>query len=156
QTRNGAELEHAYMRFDLGAIGKERNKIQDAKLVLTLPGDERPSNATLRLYGVDTPAAERWQESGRFALTWGNSYSKRGLGSLPVLAETKITAKDNRNDRQVSIGGAELTEFLRSAKSRSVTLILAGGNADNSLLAFSSRERDSAEAPQLFVELPTP
>lgn len=156
QTRNGAELEHAYMRFDLAAIGKDRSKIQDAKLVLTLPSDEWPSDATLRLYGVDTPAAERWQESGRFALTWGNSYSKRGLDSLPVLAEAKLTAKENRNDRLVSIGGEVLTEFLRSAKSRSVTLILAGGQADNSLLAFSSRERDPAEAPKLVVELPTP
>ncbi|WP_372721735.1 protein kinase [Novipirellula sp.] len=156
QARNGAELEHAYMRFDLAKVGKDRSKIQDAKLVLTLPSDEWPSDATLRLYGVDTPAAERWQESGRFALTWGNSYSKRGLDSLPVLGEAKLTAKDNRNDRLVSIGGEVLTEFLRSAKSRSVTLILAGGQADNSLLAFSSRERDPAEAPKLVVELPTP
>ncbi|WP_442509699.1 protein kinase domain-containing protein [Novipirellula sp. SH528] len=156
QTRNNAELEHAYMRFDLGVIGKERAKIQDTKLVLTLVGDELPSDSALRLYGVDTPAAERWQESGRFALTWNNSYSKHGLDSLPLLAEAVLTEKDNGEDRQITIGGEVLTEFLRSAKSRSVTLILAGGRADNSLLAFSARERDPAEAPKLVLELPTP
>ncbi len=156
QTRNGAEIEHAYMRFDLSAVGKQRSKIVDAHLVLTLPGEDRPSDATLRLYGVDTPAAERWQESGRFALSWNNSYSKLGLSSLPVLAEKALSQRSNGNDRQVVIDGKVLTEFIRDSKTGSVTLILAGGRADNGLLPFTSRERGSDEAPKLLLDLPLP
>ncbi len=151
-TESPIDIEHTYIRFDLSSLGKEKKqKISNAKIVLTMASGDRPTTGRMRLYGSDEPSSEVWEESGRFALTWKNSYSRIGLDAYPVLSEKIFTSKDEGSNAEVVIGGEGLTAFLKNAKTDTVTFILAGGRAEQpELISFASRERPD-EGPRLEI-----
>ena len=86
QSRRGKQLQHVYLRFDLSPItpnngnqfgefnrnqnqnGRQR-EISDVRVVLHC-ADGSAKDAVLSIYGANNPNSQRWQEEGRFALTW--------------------------------------------------------------------------------------
>ncbi|TWU42898.1 serine/threonine-protein kinase [Novipirellula artificiosorum] len=156
RRRNNADLAHAYLRFDLSNLGKSRNKIHSASLVLTLADVERPRDVLLELRGNTIPQAEKWKESGRLAIDWTHSFSRRGIEMLPMLEATSFTRDEIGKDKQLRIGGEGLAEFLRDSKTGTVTLILAGGLVDDdNWLNFISHEGGTDGAPALELEMAT-
>ena len=98
-----------------------------------------------------TKRPEKWGEHGRAAIKWDNSYSKLGLSTLPLLAELEVPG-DYKNSR-LEVTSAELSEFVRTAPHRSVTLIIAGRSDNQIPLSFFSREGSKENAPALVIEV---
>lgn len=170
QSRNGKELQHTYVRFDLSAISSEESnnggrggrgnrrggnqnnqrnerKIRNTKLVLHCP-DQSAVNCKLRIYGATNPESLVWIEEGRNAITWNRSFSNTGLESLSLLAETNVQSLDNG---RVSVTSQELSDYIRTLPLRGATLVISGSKGDDSI-TFSSRESGADVAPVLVIE----
>lgn len=163
QTRNDAQIQHAYLRFPLlsvqgdGARGGANNRrkaggqnekqlpVVTAELKLQLVDSPRPGEATMRVYGISDAVSDVWPEN---KIAWGNSFSSEGLEKFPLLAEHKI----GRNDKTISISNDTLAEFVAKANHRSVTLILTGSSG-NELFTIASKEDVGIEPPALILGL---
>ena len=155
QTRNGTEVQHAYMRFDLGSLGERKKKIQDAYLVLNLVDGKRPEQAIVKLYATDNKLAEFWKEDAapRTMMTWKRSFSNAGLDQIQALGEFQLGDKTTGSGAKVRLGGSELGQFIANAKTKTVTLAISGSGVKNAPLSFHSREATSGKPPQLVVKL---
>jgi len=153
RMRKGVELNHAYLRFDLSSLEVPREKIRKAELVLRLPEDEKPVRSLLRLYGTNVKGSELWKEAGPAAILWNNSFSKVGLDQIEKFSEMRFSGDSIGPDGEIRMGGEKLAEFLRSAKTDSVNLVLAGGQANHRILRFVSHEASSGDPPTLILHV---
>ena len=169
QTRGKVQVKHIYMRFDLSSItsgeqngrqGRNRDQNRDrgnrktgkVTLALKSTGQKALAGGAVSVYGINNESTDLWGEAGPRAIQWRNSYSKNGLGSLPLLAELDIPG--GYRESFITIESPELDEFIRSSPRRTVTFAIAGRSADNAPLVFASRESGSETAPTLFVDVP--
>ncbi|QDT03562.1 Serine/threonine-protein kinase StkP [Rubripirellula lacrimiformis] len=156
RTRNGIEVTHSYLRFDLSQLKDTRAKIDKAGLILTVVGSKRPVDATIRVYGISEVG--KWDES---KLEWEStpSWDKavKQIHQYPLLAEVTVDempADVDRDKNQIRISDPRLAKFL-AEEGDLVTFGLAGEHGSMGM-RFVSREKSSQDAPQLLVEVPLP
>lgn len=154
RTRNGVEVNHIYLRFDLSSIEDVRSGVKKAGLILTLVGSKPPIGANVRVYGI--AEVGMWDEE---KLEWGKTPSSdespKQLRDYELLADISVdesvpAGSDGKN--QIRISDPRLTNFVAQADDL-VTLALAGDFGD-AQLRFVSKEKSKTEAPQLLVEVP--
>ncbi|NNE00557.1 MAG: serine/threonine protein kinase [Pirellulaceae bacterium] len=164
QMRGDIDIQHSYLRFDLTPItpesnNKNQNKPADIQrktakttLVLHTTGSKPAAGATIRVHGISDRATSSWEESGNRSISWKKSYSEAGLGALPLLAEVAIPESHGK-EPVVKITSPELSDFVRTAPLRSITLVLSGRSSNNQPLQFVAREGDKETAPALQIEI---
>lgn len=151
RQRGEVESNHSYIRFDFANIENLQQHIEDAELILSVVGKDRPVGATLNLYGL---SVGDWPEED---LDWKRSFSAEGLDSLPLLATVEVTEEIDPRDTQrnvIRIRTPELAGFMAKADRDIVTLALSGSAGDSSFLRFVSREQSVTRAPTLRVHTP--
>ena len=160
--RNGKEIEHTYLRFDLAKFKNELKKIKEVELILTLAG-ERPIGATIRLYGAKLDRELMlWPED---KLTWGSSPSqqiasdpKEAIEKFPLLVR-QVIAQPAQNDDEalISFSSPKLTKFVAQSPLEAVSFVIAGRGAKGSAnIEFISSEGSKTAAPKLRIRLPKP
>jgi serine/threonine protein kinase len=155
----GEEKQHIHLRFDLQSLGVEYSQIRSASigLVLSKADDENLQSTQLKLYGYADPGAESWvEEDGRKAIMWGNSISREGLESLPLLAEWTYSDLQPQNPNVVFLRSPKVAEFIREAKGKTVSFVVSGGNAEGSWVNFFSKESSPTTAPNLIMQVAEP
>ena len=164
QSRNGKQLQHAYLRFNLDPLranngngqrpgngfggnrgGKKNIDVKSATLRLTLAGSQRPASASLQIYGLGDQRSDVWPEN---RLSWSNSISASGLNELPLLAEIALGEGDSVEPMVVSISSPRLAAFVASIKQSTFTLVIAGENG-NETMYFAAKEDFRREPPTL-------
>lgn len=151
QRDNGEDVQHAYLRFDLQSLSVQRSEIQDVILRIQLLNTTKGGNMELSLYGADTPKADQWQEEGSFGIKWMNSASANGLESLAKLIDLNSVGSEKDH---VSFQSQQLTDFVRTARGKTVTFVIAGGREDNLAILFSSRDKPDGIPPTLYLAVP--
>ena len=151
QVKQGEELQHIYLRFDLEGLPTDRKEVRDAIVRLHMLSASEGDDLTLRLHGTDAAAAEKWEEEGPLTIKWNNSFSRGGLADLPVLAEF---SGDVSSNGVVTFKGGQLAEFIRKSSGRSVTFVVAGGHEGKLAVLFVAREKDPEKTPTLIVSIP--
>lgn len=155
QILNGGKQKpaHAYLQFDLSAAHFDRTKIDRAVLLLTIAEGSSRGASTIKAYAVQ--AMSPWTESGdKSPLTWNNSPSLSDIPSLTYLGQTTPDNQGGRLEKQpdtVRIHGPELDNFVRSAKSDQVTLLLVSENKSNKPTKFYSHEGSTQYAAALAL-----
>ena len=154
QTRKSVEIQHAYMRFDLGSLSELKKNVESAFLVLTLVDEGRPKEAVIKLHATDNKLAELWQEDEmpRTMLTWRRSFSDGGLDQITSVGSFTLGQEGTGVGSEVRIGGTELGQFISNSKTQTVNLVISGG-ASNRALNFHSREATDGNPPRLVVEI---
>ena len=151
RQRGNVESNHSYIRFDFANIENLQRHVEDAELILSVVGKDRPVGATLNLYGL---SVGDWPEED---LDWKRSFSAEGLDSHPLLATVEVTEEIDPRDTQrnvIRISTPELARFIAKADRDIVTFALSGSAGDNSFLRFISREQSATRAPTLRVHTP--
>lgn len=151
QTRGTIDIQHSYIRFDLGPVRQKLSQLGQAELVLTLPGGAVPAGTHLRVYGVPAKYPDNWGEVGPRPLVWSNSISELGLDTVPLIAEASFSGTEATSVLRMS--DEKLTKFIAEVNEDFATLILAGGTADHSPLHFVSREGNTEQAPVLELQI---
>ena len=150
RTREGVELNHAYLRFDLAGLKGKKSKIRDARLVLHVVNGKTPVGAEIRVIGIDDVGV--WPEE---SLDWGNSPSNmrspKPLSSFSTIAQTSVIESQSPPGT-IYLGGPDLVNYLKQAEG-TVTLAVAG-QWESKLLRIVSRERSPEEAPLLQISVP--
>ncbi|MEL6107973.1 MAG: hypothetical protein AAFU85_18260, partial [Planctomycetota bacterium] len=167
QSRNGKQLQHAYLRFNLGPLkeqgtagqrpnagfggkrGGKTVKATTAMLQLTLAGSERPTNARLMIYGLGDERSNIWPEN---RLNWSNSISASGLNELPLLAEVTVGEGDSVEPLVVSVSSPKLAGFISSIQQPTFTLVVAGENG-NEPVYFAAKEDSRRQAPLIRLKI---
>ena len=152
RTKDGVEINHTYLRFDLSDLKGFGNEIQDARLVLNIFGGKQPIGATLRVIGIKKVGL--WPED---RISWLNSPSNekspKPLSKFPVLLNATLSeASLNEHPGQIHLGGPKLVEFLRTEKD--TTTLAIAGEWDERLFRFMSRERSKKSSPMLQIVVP--
>lgn len=156
---DGEEKQHVHLRFDLRTNGVSHADVQQARLgmILSIPGQEKLRNTTLKLYGYDAKGADAWVEDDeRKAILWNNSISREGLGSLPLLAQWSSDDPAYTSAQVVFFSSPELAAFIRKASGNTVSFVVSGGNPEGTAVRFISKEGDAAKAPTLMLSVATP
>lgn len=162
-TRGGVEVEHTYIRFDLATIKSVKKTVNQAELILTVPG-KRPLGSSIRLYGAKIkPKHMLWPE---YKVVWIRSPSDIGtdtspdlvLDDFPVLAEQTVTEVSNLKDRiRIRFSSPALTKFVAESTQDAITLVLAGSDKEGrEKVEFVSSEDLKKQAPMLRVRFPEP
>lgn len=164
-TRGGVEVEHAYIRFDLGKIKSVKKTIVDAKLTLTVP-KVRPIGSLIRLYGIPLKPKEMlWPEH---KVVWSGSPSDIGTATSPPLTLDKIPVLENqeigkaakaKDELKIQFSSQDLVKFISQSPDDVITFALAGSAKEtNEKIEFVSSEHDTlkAFAPTLRVRFPQP
>lgn len=146
QTRGDVPTRHSYLRFDLESLGKNRDKVRYARLVLHPARPERPVGANIELYAIDMKPI--WPEDG---INWNNSFSENGLDNLAKVATINVTG-DTDDPPIVTLGSEDLAEFIRTSKNETITFVLAGKH-DDATVRFMSHERSRDQAPMLQLAI---
>lgn len=154
RTRNGIEVNHIYLRFDLSSIKDVRSEAQKAGLILTVVGSKPPLGASVRVYGIGGVGS--WKEDD---LVWDQTPSSdeapKQLRDYELLAEVSVdgsTPASTDGKNEIRISDPRLAKFIAQSDDL-VTLALAG-SYDDLQLRFVSKEKNPAEAAQLLVEVP--
>ncbi|MEO1616795.1 MAG: serine/threonine-protein kinase [Planctomycetota bacterium] len=159
QTRNGRQIQHAYIRFIIdakkqsqngggfngggvpgGRFDRSGNRARQNRIgsaALSLHVIDQEAAVTVRVYGFDDRVSNIWPED---KIVWSNSLSSEGVGSLPLLAEKRIEP----GEKNIRIESSELAQFIGDSNNRSVTLILTGQSGTEQI-TFASKE--SSQAP---------
>ncbi len=154
QIRGAVDIQHAYIRFDLGDNKKKMRDVGRATLSLHMPGGNSPAGSQIRVYGVPAQYPDNWQEIGPRSLTWSNSLSELGFDSVPLVAQQTLTGSEGYS--ALNITDERLTQFISGVDEEFVTFILAGGSPGNKPLHFVSREGSQDQAPTLEFEILEP
>ena len=154
RTRNGIEVNHVYLRFDLSSIEGVRSRAEKAGLILTLVSTKPPIGANLRVYGIADVGM--WSED---KLDWDQTPSSekapKQLSDFELLAELSVDGSlpvDGEGKNQIRISDPRLTKFI--ADSGDLVTFAIAGEFEDAQLRFISREKNSAESTQLLVEVP--
>ncbi|MEO1524303.1 MAG: protein kinase [Planctomycetota bacterium] len=168
QSRNGKQIQHAYLRFNLDSLRKQeaqgqrpntgfggnRNakkvNVKSATLELTLAGSKRPSDARLTVYGLGDERSDIWPEN---RLVWNNSLSAAGLNTLPLLAEVTVGEGDPAEPLVVSVSSPQLAAFIANIEHSTFTLVVAGENG-NEPIYFAAKEDSRRQAPAIRLSVP--
>lgn len=156
---DGEEKQHVHLRFDLQANGVSHADVQQARLgmILSIPGQEKIRDTTLKLYGYDAKGADAWVEDNeRKAILWSNSISREGLGSLPLLAQWSSDDPAYTNAQVIFFTSEELAAFIRKASGKTVSFVVSGGNPEGTAVRFLSKEGDATKAPTLMLSVAAP
>jgi hypothetical protein len=148
------EQDHIYLRFDLAKNAFPMSELDRAILLLTVQPGGHQSTSEFTAYGIVSGLNQDWQETGEGHLTWQDSPCRKGVGGQHYLGEfTMDNSKDNLKDVQdgVRLFGAELDDFLRSASSDLVTIVLIRNTQSDKPTLFKSREGKPKEAPALAL-----
>ncbi len=151
-TRSGVETHHSYLQFDLANAGNLKKHIQSAELILTLLGGrDQPTDLEVRVYGVADVGV--WEEE---LLTWGNSFSSKGIESFPLIAEIRASVDSLQSfdgKKIVRISTPQLAQFIAAA-GETVTFVIAGSGTGDEVVRFISRDNATGPPPTLRLETP--
>ncbi len=148
------EQAHIYLRFDLSKSGVPRDQVDRAVLLLTVHAGGHPGISEIWAYGIVDGLANDWVETKQGHLTWDQSPCRSGVGGQRFLGSFSL---DNRGDQWkdkvdgVRLFGPELDEFVRSAPSDLITIVLIRENNAERPTQFKSREGKPAQAPALAL-----
>ncbi|QDT02510.1 Serine/threonine-protein kinase Pkn1 [Rubripirellula lacrimiformis] len=154
-TQKGQEVrDHIYLRFDLAKLGIPRDTIDRSVLMMTIAGDGNPSKDEFRVYGIDDPGASDWVESGDGYLDWQHSPLRDGIAGQSFLG--RLTFDNSGNHLKDAVDkirmvGEGLDDFLRSANSDQVTIVLQRTSTSKKPTYFWSREGKPEASPALAV-----
>jgi serine/threonine protein kinase len=148
QRRAKIDIQHAYLRFDLGEGSKKKlAKVIEATLAVSFPNQQAPAGAEVRVYGIPAEVPDDWTEVGPRALSWSKSLSEFGLQSLPLVAEATLTGKEGSTG--LTFSDPRMVSFIQGIDENFVSFVLAGGSADGKPLHIISREGNASLAPKL-------
>lgn len=152
RSRDGKEINHTYVRFDLTESGIDAKEIHDARLVLNLFGGRTPIGAEIRVIGIED--AGMWPEDRiQWRLSPSNPQSPKPLDRFPVVARVTVTESSSVDETgRIVLSDPKLGEFVRS-QTETVTLAIAG-HWNGRLLRFAAREKSIELAPALELDVP--
>jgi hypothetical protein len=155
RTRPGQKgQDHIYLRFDLSKNAFPIGELDRALLLLTVQPGGHQSTSKLAAYGIVSGLEEDWPQTGDGHLAWQNSPCRDGADGQQYLGEvTMDNSKDNltKVPDGVRLYGEKLDEFLRSASSDLVTIVLIRNTKTDKPTLFKSREGTPKQAPALAL-----
>ena len=161
--RNGKEIEHTYLRFDLAKFKDVMKTIEEAELILTLAG-QRPIGSKFRLYGANLKRELMlWPED---EVTWSMSPSvliadappDKEIKDYPLLAQQNIAEPTKGEDEAlISFSGPELTNYVAQSPLEAISFVIAArGPKGSANIEFISSEGSKTAAPRLRIRLTKP
>lgn len=146
-SRNGVEMFHSYLRFDLADLQNVKNHVDSAELLLTFLGGN-DVEVTMQVYGIADVGV--WPEQ---KLEWKNSYSSEGLDRFPLLVTQTLkrsTAETFDGRKVARLSSPELANFIKVAEGETITFVLSGTGPSDEALRFVSRENAKANRPPIL------
>ena len=128
-------------------------------LLLTTQGGGHVGVSEISAYGIVDGLAEDWVETKQDHLTWDQSPCQSGVGGQKFLGTCSL---DNRGDQwkdkpdAVRLFGPGLDDFIRTAPSDQITILLIRENRAEKPNQFKSREGKPAQAPALALRRASP
>lgn len=154
QKQAGNQNAHVYLRFDLSKSEVKRDELDRAVLLLTVNGGGFVGLSEISAYGIVDDLPADWVETKDGHLSWDNSPCRSGIGGQKFLGTCQL---DNRADQwkdkadAVRLFGPGLDDFIRSAPSDLITMVLIRENQAEKPTLFKSREGKPAQAPALAL-----
>ena len=151
-TGDGVLYQHAYLEFDLRQAKTSGDQIDRAVLVLTLAKGGHPHKAKILAFGITEPSFA-WPDSSE-QLTWSQTPSESSITNQRFLGMVELPGARDALEEQVDairIHGSALDDFLRSAGSRRVTLVLTCDSWSDRPLRFVSKDGTPDLAPGLAI-----
>jgi hypothetical protein len=150
----GDQQSHVYLRFDLSKSKVNREQVDRAVLLLTTQGGGFVGVGEVLAYGIVDGLEDNWVETKQGHLTWDQSPCRSGVGGQKFLGNCRL---DNRGDRwkdkadAVRLFGSGLDDFIRTAPSDQITIMLVRENRAEKPTLFKSREGKPSQAPALAL-----
>ncbi|MDF1841297.1 MAG: protein kinase [Rubripirellula sp.] len=150
----GDQQSHVYLRFDLSKSKVNREQVDRAVLLLTTQGGGFVGVGEVLAYGIVDGLDDNWVETKQGHLTWDQSPCRSGVGGQKFLGNCRL---DNRGDRwkdkadAVRLFGPGLDDFIRTAPSDQITIMLVRENQAEKPTLFKSREGKPSQAPALAL-----
>ena len=152
--KGGNQKAHVYLRFDLSKSDVKRDDLDRAVLLLTVHPGGHAGVSEISAYGIVDGLDDDWVETKEGHLAWDNSPCRAGIGGQKFLGTCRL---DNRGDQwkdkvdEVRLFGPGLDDFIRSAPTDLVTIMLVRENAAEKPTQFKAREGKPAHAPALAL-----
>ncbi|MDG2222765.1 MAG: protein kinase [Rubripirellula sp.] len=152
--KTGDQQSHIYLRFDLSKSKVSREQVDRAVLLLTTQGGGFVGASEILAYGIVDGLADDWAETKQGHLAWDQSPCRSGVGGQKFLGSCRL---DNRGDQSkdkadaVRLLGPGLDDFIRTAPSDQITIMLVRENRAEKPTQFKSKEGKPSQAPALAL-----